>query len=102
MERLIHNDYLQLLELSNEEACNLFDAIHYYGRHGTLAAAEDMNLSPEPLPLVNHWENFDEFLNVWDIFSKMAKGFHRISFVKSANGDTIRSSRIYAAGLLPT
>lgn len=82
MERLIHSDYMVRLELSYEEASNLYDAFHYYGKCDTVQSAEDMILSDEPIPLINHWVNFDEFLTVWDAFYRMSRNTPRIAFAK--------------------
>ena len=81
MERLIHQD-LTRLKMTTEEACNLYDAIHYYGKRTTIESAEDMMLSEDPLPLNNHWVSLDDFLNTLDIFCKMSKGLSRMAFAK--------------------
>ena len=49
MERLIHQDYLTRLEMNFDEACNLFDAFHYYPKCASLETAEFMMLFYENL-----------------------------------------------------
>ena len=68
--------------MSLDEALNLFDAFHYYGKYNTLETAEEMMTSEVPLPLINHWTSFDEFLVVWDIFHRMTRKIPRTSFGK--------------------
>lgn len=68
------------MEPTIEEAYNLFDAIRYYGKHLSLDIAEIMFLSSEPIPLQNHWDDFDNFITVWDFFYKLARSHPRSSF----------------------
>lgn len=82
MVRLIRSDYMNRLELNFDEACNLYDAFRCYGKCSTIETAEEMIASGGPSPLVNHWDDFDEFLNVWDLFYRMSKSCSRASFGK--------------------
>jgi hypothetical protein len=81
-ERLIHEDYMTRIALTLEEACNLFDAFHYYGKCNTLDLVEEMMTVDEPLPLINHWSSFDEFLNVWDFFYRASRELPRTFYGK--------------------
>ncbi len=80
---MIGEDYLARLELNLEEAGALFDALHYYGKINTLEAAEDMFVSEEPLPLINHWESFEEFMNVCNVFCQISRSLPRCAFTKT-------------------
>jgi len=42
-----------------------------------------MFLSEDPLPLINHWESFDEFLLTWDVLYKMSQELSRPAFGKA-------------------
>jgi hypothetical protein len=95
-ERLIHKDYLTHLELTLEEACNLFDAFHYYGKLNTLESSEDMFATEEDLPLANHWKDFDEFLMVWDMFYHMSRTQNRSSFGRSILDAKIPSTKMFS------
>ncbi|MBI2601788.1 MAG: hypothetical protein HYW48_01925 [Deltaproteobacteria bacterium] len=82
MNHLIHQDYLKDLILKKEEASDLYDALLYYGKRSTVDAAEDMLETDDPLPLDNHWQTVDDFINVWEPFYEMARKLKRNAFVQ--------------------
>lgn len=89
MEHLIHQDYLNDMKLQKEEVSDLYDALLYYGKRSTVDAVEDMFETGDPLPLNNHWESVDDFINAWEPFYEMARKLKRNAFVQQVLGRMI-------------
>lgn len=80
MEHFIKKSHLESHRLDSEEASDLYEALHYYGRRNTLEAARDV-YDDEMLPLAKHWEDLDDFESVWEIYYDLARMLPKSRFV---------------------